>query len=207
MAKKLYTQAQLLLREAEAVKLGYDRYVQRDDVIYYIKNISKKIVKIIELENYEREIPDDIVDKIMELKEKKIFDVFLVIFTDYTGEQERSVEKAKRDKDPILFGCFLDPTSKLASSRLFYIGDWVDEYCDLTMEQLMEEYLKSQGKNIEGKSSIPMSLEELKAVFSEYDEEKKKNKINDKDMEDDRFNAVLRLSREGYTTSNDEVTI
>ena len=45
------------------------------------------------------------------------------------GKVER--EEAKR-KDPILFGV-------LAGSRkLYYITDWVDEYCDLSLEKFVD---------------------------------------------------------------------
>ena len=208
MAKKLYSQAQLLLKEVEAIRFGYNTYVRRDDVIYYIKDISKKLVKIIELENYEREVPDDVVEKIMVLKENHIFDIFLVMFTDYTGEQERSVEKAKRDKDPILFGCFIDPETKLASSRLFFIADWVDEYCDLTLEQMMEQYLNDTGKDIKNTIDTPMTVEELKEYFKKYDEEaSNKKSYGDSDKEDFRYGSLLRTASTNYITTIPTTTV
>ena len=91
-------------KEREAVKLGINSFVYREDIEEYIDNISKDVVKIIELENYPREIPDEIVDIIS--KTKDIFDQFYVVFTDYTGEVEKQVSKERRDKDPILFGSF-----------------------------------------------------------------------------------------------------
>ena len=91
-------------KEREAVKLGINSFVYREDIEEYIDNISKDVVKIIELENYPREIPDEIVDIIS--KTKDIFDQFYVVFTDYTGEIEKQVSKERRDKDPILFGSF-----------------------------------------------------------------------------------------------------
>ena len=39
-------------------------------------------------------------------------------------------EKAKR-RDPILFGIFKE------SRKLYYIGDWVDDYCDLTRKRIL----------------------------------------------------------------------
>lgn len=39
-------------------------------------------------------------------------------------------QKAK--KDPILFGVIRN------SDKLYYIADWVDEYCDLTLEKMFE---------------------------------------------------------------------
>ena len=39
-------------------------------------------------------------------------------------------EEIERMKDPILFGVFK------GSRRLFYITDWIDEYCDLTLDDV-----------------------------------------------------------------------
>ena len=62
-----------------------------------------------------------------------------------TLEQRRKeVEKAK---DPILFGVIA------GSNKLYYIDDWIDEYCDLRFEnivdiigkdKMMKNYLKDK---------------------------------------------------------------
>lgn len=90
-------------------------------------------MKIIELERYEREIPDEIVDVIA--KTKDLFDQMYIVFTDYTGKEERKIAAEKKDKDPILFGTFQDRKQKVCVDRFYYLGDWVDEYCDLTLDQ------------------------------------------------------------------------
>ena len=45
--------------------------------------------------------------------------------------KETAYEEAKR-KDPILFGVIA------GSNKLYYIADWVDEYCDLTLEKFID---------------------------------------------------------------------
>lgn len=91
--------------------MGITTFIYRDDIEEYIDNIAKDTVKIIELENYEREIPDEIVAIIEQVKDK--FDQLYVLFTDYTGKVERQVEKERRQKDPILFGTFQNEKQEL----------------------------------------------------------------------------------------------
>ena len=86
-------------------------------------------------------VPDEVIDKVD--KARNYVDMLYVAYTDYTGETVRKVEKEKRDKDPILFGAFLVPSDNgnmIPSEHLFFIADWVDEYCDLTMDQLINSY-------------------------------------------------------------------
>lgn len=166
-------------KEREIVKLGINSFVYRDDIENYIDNISKNVVKIIELENYPRDIPDDIVEIIS--KTKNIFDRMYVVFTDYTGEIERTVKKEKRDKDPILFGTFQKQRGETRNSgniindRFYYLGDWEDEYCDLTMDK----FLKEVGKEKLQKISTPIDEKEIKDELIRLDDDLRRMNINE----------------------------
>ena len=151
-AKKLAFHIKSILKEKEIIDLGITKFVYRDDIENYIDNIAKDVVKIIELKNYPREIPDELVETIE--KTKDIFDEMYVLFTDYTGEVEKKVEK---ERDPILFGSFIDRTVDEMSQRIYYLGDWIDEYCDLTLDKLVSQTNKSIVKEI----SIPNDTNEL----------------------------------------------
>ena len=151
-AKKLAFHVKSILKEKEIIDLGITKFVYRDDIENYIDNIAKDVVKIIELKNYPREIPDELVETIE--KTKDIFDEMYVLFTDYTGEVEKKVEK---ERDPILFGSFIDRTVDEMSQRMYYLGDWIDEYCDLTLDKLVSQTNKSIVKEI----SIPNNTNEL----------------------------------------------
>ena len=151
-AKKLAFHIKSILKEKEIIDLGITKFVYRDDIENYIDNIAKDVVKIIELKNYPREIPDELVETIE--KTKDIFDEMYVLFTDYTGEVEKKVEK---ERDPILFGSFIDRTVDEMSQRMYYLGDWIDEYCDLTLDKLVSQTNKSIVKEI----SIPNDTNEL----------------------------------------------
>lgn len=116
--RKLIFHLETIEKELEIVRIGVDTFVYKDDIEEYIDNITNDTVKIIELENYEREIPDEIVDVISKVKDK--FDQLYVLFTDYTGKIERQVQAERREKDPILFGTFQDKTSKTIVDRFYF---------------------------------------------------------------------------------------
>lgn len=172
--RKLLFHLECVEKEREIVKLGINTFIYRDDIEEYIDNVAKDTVKIIELENYEREIPDEIVSIIEQVKDK--FDQLYVVFTDYTGKIERQIEKERRDKDPILFGTFQNQSSRTVIDRFYYLGDWEDEYCDLTLDKMVNETEKAGKRNIVKTISTPQDIEELKKQLSLL-EEKNNNYI------------------------------
>lgn len=164
--KKLMFIINSIEKEKKAVQKGIDQYVYKMDIEDFIRNVSSKAVKIIELENYPREIPDSVILEFEKVKD--IFDRFYVVFTDYTGEVERQVDKRKQDKDPILFGSFINAEEKTLSEKFYYIGDWVDEYCDLTLEKMVAEMRQEVGRDIAHSTIIPKTLDELREELDLY---------------------------------------
>ena len=158
--RKLMFHLECIEKEREIVKIGINTFIYRDDIEEYIDTVAKDTVKIIELENYEREIPDEIVEVIAATKDK--FDQLYVVFTDYTGKVERQIEKERRDKDPILFGTFQNQSNRTVIDRFYYLGDWEDEYCDLTLDKMVNETEKAGKRNIVKTISTPSDIEELK---------------------------------------------
>ena len=84
-----------------------------------------------------------------------------MLFTDYTKKKQNIAKNGNaktKEKDPIVFGAFIDRTYKTAmmSERIYYIADWVDEYCDLTLEKLT-----SIDKNIAKKVDKQKNINEL----------------------------------------------
>lgn len=159
--RKLMFHLECIEKEREIVKMGVDTFIYRDDIEEYIDKVAKDTVKIIELENYEREIPDEIVEMIARVKDK--FDQLYVVFTDYTGKVERQIEKERRSKDPILFGTFQNTSNRTVIDRFYYLGDWEDEYCDLTLDKMVNETEKVGKRNITRSISTPKDIEELKS--------------------------------------------
>ena len=172
--KKLCFLADTLVKEEKLIEMGVTTYIYKDTIEDYIENVADKTVKIVELSRYMREIPDDLVDTIE--KTKTIFDEFYVVFTDYTGKEERKVEKERRDKDPILFGVFKNQTN--VADRFYFLGDWIDEFCDLTLDKLVEQYKNEKGVSPVIETSIPQTSEELVTILKTYKIEEKKSSNN-----------------------------
>ena len=133
--KKLLFHIDNITREKKLLDLGIDTFVYKSDVDDFIHMVDNKVVKIVELENYQRRIPEEIIQRIERCK--GIFDKMYVVFTDYTKREERRVEAIKREKDPILFGTFQDTATRTVVERFYFIGDWTDEYCDLTLDKMV----------------------------------------------------------------------
>ena len=137
-AEKVYNFARMCAKELKVLEYGIDKYLTREKITNYIKNVEHREVKLIEMKNYEREIPDSVVDKIMKLQENNVFDEYFILFTDYTGKETKKVAAEKRDKDPILLGALL--LNDYLNNRLYYIDSWEDDKCDLTLDKLVSEY-------------------------------------------------------------------
>lgn len=166
--KKLCFLADSLKKEEKLIEIGITTFIYRDVIEDYIENVANNTVKIIELSRYMREIPDDLVDIVKAARE--IFDEIYVVFTDYTGKEERKVEKERRDKDPILFGVFKSNSGGFISDRFYFLGDWVDEYCDLTLDKMVAQYKKERNESPTTTISIPNTIEELLDLMKSYEE-------------------------------------
>ena len=179
--KKLIFHLETIEKEKEIVQQGINTFVYKDDIEEFIEDIAKDTVKIIDLENYEREIPDDIVEKYEKVKGK--FDKAYVVFTDYTGKVERQVQKERRDKDPILFGTFQDIESQTVIDRFYYIGDWEDEYCDLTLDKMVNEVKKEKNKDISFGINTPKDIKELKQQLAKLESSQNGFRMNNMNIQ------------------------
>ena len=142
IAEKIFNEYSLITKELKAASFGFDTVVYKSDIEKFITKISNHPVKLIELKNYPREVADDVLNKLMIAKDNDLFDEYYVVFTDYTGEETKKIAKERRDKDPILFGNIFEDGKP--SKKMYFIGDWVDEYCDLTLDKMMNA-LKESG--------------------------------------------------------------
>ena len=81
------------------------------------------------IKNFTRLIPVDIQEEVSKLVQDEVFDNFVILHYDPndTGE-ELTKKEIERKKDPIIFGVIKE------SRKLYFINDWIDEYCDLTLD-------------------------------------------------------------------------
>ena len=143
------------------------------------------------MKNYEREFPDDVIDQI--IKAKEIFgNNLFVVYTDYSKKSSKEVKKKRIEKDPILFGAIIK--DNVCFDRLYYICDWVDEYCDLTLEKLAGKWDKIHKKeNRKFIHDLPEvnSFEDMKALMESYQKKEDVSKRDDLSDYIDVVNGVI----------------
>lgn len=106
---------------------------------------TERGVNLCYLKNFTRPIPQEAVDKLTEINNWEVFDNYVVLHYDPKNEhhKETKKEEAKR-KDPILFGLIS------GSRKLYYITDWTDEVCDLTLESFVDKLGTKKEEFLEG---------------------------------------------------------
>lgn len=124
----------LVTNKYESVLFAEGLYyvVNESQMVSFVKQCEKGI-KLEYIKNFTRPMPQDIVDKIAKINQLEVFDNYVVLYYDPDGKiyKETAKEEAKR-KDPIIFGVIA------GSEKLYYVADWIDEYCDLTLEAFID---------------------------------------------------------------------
>ena len=133
--EELTRELAIMIKESEIEAIGIKKFVTQDDIDKFRHNVKDKVIKLKKLEEFPRVIPAKVRKKLKEVQATKVFAEFCVLFIDYTGEEIKTNSEKIREKDPILFGKI-----KEAPHKFFYIADWVDEYCDLTLEKFVESF-------------------------------------------------------------------
>lgn len=205
--KKLLFHLETIERERKVLAAGIDIFVYLDDIKQYINEVGDKVVKIIELDRYEREVPDEVVAKYVKVKD--LFDRFIVVFTDYTKQHVDKTQKTRKERDPILFGMFQNKKGgrrdTITSERCYFIGDWEDEFCDLTLEKLVAEMrpdLQAKGEPTVFQLHDPVSLDELRAKIKAIEEEKERGRVSLNTGTALTFNATNSTLPISYVVSN-----
>ena len=172
--KALYEEFSKMLvvavRESEAAACGFDVYVNKKDVDKYMYTVTESDdsslnpVNFRTLEEFPRPVPSKVQKTIKSVRSKGLFDQLWVLYLDYTKEQIKSTKEKIREKDPILFGSFsYDP------NRLYFIADWVDEHCDLTLSKFVDA-LKKEDSTYETSQIGDISPEYLDRIKNEIKE-------------------------------------
>lgn len=194
MIRRLAYSLGVIAREYKLLDYGINVFVLREDIEYFIDKVADKAVKVTEMELYPREIPDELVQKVQFLKENKIFDNFYIVFTDYTGETTKEVTKERIRKDPILFGVFEQKIDNMwdICDRFYFIGDWEDEYCDLTLTKMVQKMSQNGKKDIVENVAIPkVNADELRSYINRL-EETDRNGVNTLSLRRPAKNSFLR---------------
>jgi len=120
--------------EAHLIAMGIRKYVTEKQVVTFYEKVGEdKNLKLTWIKNFNRIIPEDIYTLKKNIDERKLFDNYVVLHYDPANNGEKMTkEEIEKKKDPILFGVMKN------SRKLYYVADWKDEYCDLTLEEMFK---------------------------------------------------------------------
>lgn len=134
LVEKLSNLIFICKNEANLVDMHFTKYVTEQQIIDFYEKISdenKKHLRLSFIKNYTRLIPQKVIEIKKQLDQKEIFDNYVILYYDPLTISEELTDKEKElMKDPILFGLM----SK--SRKLYFIADWKDEFCDLTLDEM-----------------------------------------------------------------------
>lgn len=134
LVDKILKMKDVISGETRLIENGITKYVSEDQVVKLYKQTNKdKKLQLTYIENYIRVIPSEVIVLKEKADELKVFDNYVILHYDPIGIATELTEKEKvKAKDPIMFGVIQN------SRKLYFIGDWVDDYCDLTLDKMME---------------------------------------------------------------------
>lgn len=137
--------------ETHLLGLGLTKYIDEDDLVRFYKQ-SKRGLRLDWIKNFIRQIPSDVLKNKVQADEIGAFDNYVILHYDPQAKSwaETEKERAAR-KDPILFGVMEN------RRRLYFVGDWKDEYCDLTLDQIADALGEGAVKEID--SSVMLAEE------------------------------------------------
>lgn len=140
LSEELSIQLAICVRELEAKACGIEFSIDRSVIRKYRHHVKDVNVRLCSLESYPRVIENSIHKKIQRIQKKNLFDSYEVLYLDYSGSNapKKSNKQKIIEKDPILFGVY-----NYAPDKMYFILDWVDEYCDLTMDKLLDKVRES----------------------------------------------------------------
>lgn len=173
----------VLVRESEMVSFGITQWVDFKDIDKFRGMVKEKVIKWEPLEKFPRVVPKEVATKIKQLEKASIFDELWVLFIDYTKQDLKTTKEKIRNKDPILFGKFTHQPN-----RYYYIADWVDEYCDLTLDKFVEKF-KLDDPTYGVNRVTPVNEERWKGIVDEV-------KARHKRLEDTKMSNWRELEKE-----------
>ncbi len=126
--------------ESQLLSLGFVKVITEEQLIKYAYECERGL-RLDWIKNFTRNIPSDVVEKKNRADALKIFDNYVILHYDPENKHNALTEDdIAKKKDPILFGVCQ------GTRKLYYIGDWKDEFCTLTFDDLIakigEENLK-----------------------------------------------------------------
>ena len=115
---------------------GYYRKISEKQVVNFVKK-TEKGVQLCYISNFARPIPKDVYDEKIKADDLLVFDNYCVLYYDVENKSYKMTEEEKKQEylkktDPILFGMIA------GSTDLYYIDDWIDDKCNLTLDEFVK---------------------------------------------------------------------
>ena len=136
LADQILSQIFIVKYESLLKVSGFEKRITEEQLVSFVKQ-TEKGVSLCYVKNFSRPIPEDVMQKKIEADSLKVFDNYCILHFDpdakvYKMTAEEKQELRRKKNDPILFGMIS------GSRSLYYIADWKDEYCDLTLEKFIQ---------------------------------------------------------------------
>lgn len=133
MVEKLTKEIELRKYENALIASGITKRVTEKQLLEFTAKCHKGL-NLDWVKNFTRPIPEELVEIKAKADEAKLFDNYVVLYYDPENRSAEMTEAEKeKAKDPILFGVMR------ASRNLYFIGDWKDELCDLTLADIVDK--------------------------------------------------------------------
>lgn len=139
----LFSDRKMKSIENKLVEAGFKQYQTEQSMIKFIKQCPKGLC-LQEIEYFDRVIPQDVMLKFDEAEKTCLFDNYYILFYDPKNGKNIFYTQEK-PKDPIMFGVIK------GSNKLYFIADWIDEFCNLTYKNILDQGVdyKLKKENVE----------------------------------------------------------
>ena len=137
LEEKLVKEIEIIGYESQLYGLNYTKVVTEEQLVKFVMQ-TKRGLRLDWIKNFTRVLPDSVLKNKKELDSHKIFDNWLILHYDEANKsnaktiKEKKAERKKRE-DPILFGAIN------GSRKLYFVDDWIDSQCDLTLKDIAKE--------------------------------------------------------------------
>ncbi len=137
LAEKVMADVVREAKESAIYAKGFKLFIEKEDIDRFKHKIRNGHISDTQLAKYTRVIPQKVLDK--KKKSEGLFDGYVVYHYYEEAVEEKLAKKQKMSseeksamRDPVLFGWIKE------SNRLYFVGDWEDEYCDLTFDEIVD---------------------------------------------------------------------
>jgi len=134
LAESLEKRTKIVEVEAILFAGGHREFIEEQDLIRFAKECERGL-RLDYLKNFVRLIPQSVRVKKTRADLLRVFDAYVILHYDPDSKGAALTEKEiEKKRDPIMFG-LID-----GSRRLYHVGSWTDQYCDLTFADLIDKF-------------------------------------------------------------------